>query len=188
VILHTVHEPRYPVSIRGYGHGEEGWDDGGGGTNDADALSNGDYFYAAVSDRGMPVSRHFEVGVFVATCVSQLYLLEQVINQRADAPVQRSIAMEQNNAATNPAKKIGEPIKAIVVVEAGWVLIGEYFPATPEKRAHMTDASVIRRWGTTAGLGQIALTGPTAETVLDPCGVVVFDNPEAILFVIQCSV
>ncbi len=177
MILHAVHEPHYPVSARGYGHGEEGWDDGGGGTNDQDAVSNGDYFYAAVSGCGMPVSLHLEVGKLVATCVSQLYLLTEVLNQRVDAPAQRSINMSKQ--ASN---------KSIVVVQSGWVLIGEYFPATPEKRAHMTDASVIRRWGTTAGLGQIALTGPTAETVLDPCGVVVFDNPEAILFVIQCSV
>ena len=79
-------------------------------------------------------------------------------------------------------------MKAIVVVEAGWVLIGEYVAAEGGKPAHMTDAAVIRRWGTTAGLGQIALTGPTNETILDPCGMVVFDNPQAILFVIKCSV
>lgn len=169
MILHAPREGIYPMADRGYGHGYEGGDDGGGGTNDADALGDGDYFYAAVSGSGMPVQ--FEAGVFVAPCVSQLYLLEQVINQRADAPAQRSIAM-----------------KAIVVVEAGWVLIGEYVAAEGGKPAHMTDAAVIRRWGTTAGLGQIALTGPTNETILDPCGMVVFDNPQAILFVIKCSV
>lgn len=168
------------MADRGYGHGYEGGDDGGGGTSDADALSDGDYFYAAVSGSGMPVQ--FEAGVFVAPCVSQLYLLEQVINQRADAPVQRSIEMTKE-VALSPAS-----YKAIVVVEAGWVLMGEYIAAKGGKPAHMTDAAVIRRWGTTAGLGQIALTGPTNETILDPCGMVVFDNPQAILFVIKCSV
>lgn len=89
--------------------------------------------------------------------------------------------MEQN-------KVIPASYKAIVVVEAGWVLMGDYVAAKDGKPAHMTDASVIRRWGTTAGLGQIALTGPTSETILDPCGMVVFDNQQAILFVIKCSV
>lgn len=172
----------------GWGYGTEGWDDGGGGYDEASSVNNGAYF--ATSSRARPDMEFvFANGTkTVAMCVSQLYLLEQVINQRTDAPVHRSIAMEQNNAAANPAKKIGEPIKAIVVVEAGWVLMGEYIAAKDGKPAHMTDASVIRRWGTTAGLGQIALTGPTSETILDPCGMVVFDNPQAILFVIKCSV
>ncbi len=34
------------------------------------------------------------------------------------------------------------------------------------------NCSNIRRWGTERGLGQLALEGPTAETVLDPYGVV----------------
>ena len=38
------------------------------------------------------------------------------------------------------------------------------------------NASVIRKWGTTKGLGQIAKDGPTSDTVLDSCnGLVEFD-------------
>ena len=46
--------------------------------------------------------------------------------------------------------------------------------------------SVIRVWGTTAGLGEIALKGPTKDTVLDFAGTV--DVPHSkVLSVIYCS-
>ena len=34
----------------------------------------------------------------------------------------------------------------------------------------LSNASVIRRWGTSKGLGQLALDGKQPETKLDPCG------------------
>lgn len=33
----------------------------------------------------------------------------------------------------------------------------------------LTNASVIRSWGTTKGIGEIAENGPTPNTKLDPC-------------------
>lgn len=77
--------------------------------------------------------------------------------------------------------------KRIVVLQAGWVFIGIYNPAVGDKPAHLTDAKNIRKWGTTAGLGEIALRGPTKETVFDPCGIVIIDNPRAVLFTIKCD-
>ena len=74
--------------------------------------------------------------------------------------------------------------KEIVVLQAGFVLIGDV--AQLDGRAlHITNASVIRRWGTTAGLGQIALTGPTKDTILDACGEV--STPDYIMR-IKCVV
>jgi hypothetical protein len=58
----------------------------------------------------------------------------------------------------------------IVVAQRGWNLVGEYTLAGDE--VVLANASVIRRWGTTRGLGQIAADGPTPETRLDPCGTV----------------
>ena len=77
--------------------------------------------------------------------------------------------------------------KRIVVLLSGWVFIGEYHAATPDRPAHLTDAANIRTWGTKAGLGEIALKGPTESTVLDPVGIVLFDCPGSVLFTIPCE-
>ena len=76
--------------------------------------------------------------------------------------------------------------KQIVVLQRGWVVVGDV--ETPEpvtsdtegfvaldslsSEVVITDASVIRRWGTNAGIGQLALEGPQSRTVLDKVGTV----------------
>jgi hypothetical protein len=59
----------------------------------------------------------------------------------------------------------------IVVLQRGWVVVGRVAEESATE-LRLENAAVIRRWGTTRGLGQIAINGPTDETVLDPCGVV----------------
>jgi len=62
----------------------------------------------------------------------------------------------------------------IVILQRGWVMIGRMERNGSECKLH--NASVIRSWGTTKGLGEIAGNGPTDNTKLDPChGVVEFD-------------
>lgn len=75
-------------------------------------------------------------------------------------------------------------MKEIVVVQAGWVLIGDV--AESAKFVEVSNASVIRVWGTERGLGQIALTGPTKDTILDPCGEVSVPV-HAVLLRIKCQ-
>lgn len=58
----------------------------------------------------------------------------------------------------------------IVVLHRGWVVVGRV--ESGENETVVRCASVVRRWGTTKGLGQIAANGPTSSTVLDPCGTV----------------
>ena len=77
--------------------------------------------------------------------------------------------------------------KRIVVLTNGWVFIGVWHEATENKPALLTEASNVRRWGTTAGLGELALNGPTKETILDPCGIAVFHNLAAVLFSHPCT-
>lgn len=76
--------------------------------------------------------------------------------------------------------------RRIVVLDNGWCFIGIWFPASEGRPAYLDDASCIRRWGTTGGLGQIALTGPTAETILDACGIVIIENPAAVIYHLKC--
>lgn len=64
----------------------------------------------------------------------------------------------------------------IVILQRGWVMVGELKKAGSD--CVLKKASVIRTWGTTRGLGEIAKDGPIKDkTVLDPChGPVRFDS------------
>lgn len=64
-----------------------------------------------------------------------------------------------------------KPIKQIVVLQRGWVVVGDVTRAD-EEQIVLSDASVIRYWGTTNGLGELALNGPTSKTILDAAGTV----------------
>lgn len=72
----------------------------------------------------------------------------------------------------------------IVILQRGWVVVGRYTP--DETECVLTDAKVIRRWGSKAGLGFIAANGPTAETILDPAGTVRF-HPLAVVATLDCD-
>lgn len=72
----------------------------------------------------------------------------------------------------------------IVVLQRGWVLIGRFEKDGTNCKLH--DASVIRNWGTTKGLGELAISGKTKDTKLDKCGgLVEFD---ILTVVLQLSV
>lgn len=76
------------------------------------------------------------------------------------------------------------PIK-ICVLQRGWNVIGRFERDGNQCRLH--NASVIRVWGTSKGLGEIADGGPTSKTVLDKChGTVEFDYLTVVL-TIDCK-
>jgi hypothetical protein len=58
--------------------------------------------------------------------------------------------------------------KRIIILQRGWNVVGDF--SQEGNQCTLTDSSVIRRWGTTKGIGELALNGPTSETKLDPCG------------------
>lgn len=62
--------------------------------------------------------------------------------------------------------------KEIVVITSGFVYMGDVSESSDLRYVRIDDASCIREWGTTSGLGEIALRGPTPRTVLEPAGIV----------------
>ena len=73
----------------------------------------------------------------------------------------------------------------IVVLQRGWIVVGRFKRKDTQCKLH--NASVIRTWGTTNGLGEIAESGPTSSTKLDRCkGVVNFDYMTVVL-TIDCE-
>lgn len=78
-------------------------------------------------------------------------------------PTELTIDGVHYRADTGPAET------RIVVLQRGWVVVGRYSEGGDE--IVVTDAKVIRRWGTTTGLGQLC-SGPLADTVTDPAGTV----------------
>lgn len=58
--------------------------------------------------------------------------------------------------------------KQIVILQRGWVVVGDY-SLTKDGECLLTNAAVIRVWGTTKGLGELAENGPLTNTKLDTC-------------------
>ena len=75
-------------------------------------------------------------------------------------------------------------MKQIVIAQRGWVFVGSV--TRSENEVVIEDAAVVRRWGTTAGLGQLAAKGPTADTRLDPCPTVRI-HPLAVVAMMDCA-
>ena len=75
------------------------------------------------------------------------------------------------------------PVK-ILVLQRGWVAIGRH--AKDGTEHVLTDASIVRRWGTSKGLGQLAAGGVTAATVLDKVGTIRAHELATVL-VIDCD-
>ncbi len=72
----------------------------------------------------------------------------------------------------------------ICVLKQGWVLVG--FLEKDGDDYFLTKASCIRRWGTSAGLGELAEKGPLSETKLDKMPLVRF-NKNQLIFTISCN-
>ena len=72
-------------------------------------------------------------------------------------------------ADTIPAHAPADSPVRIVVLQRGWVVVGYY--AEDGDKVTVEQAKIIRRWGTTKGLAELA-TGPVSESVLDPAGMV----------------
>ena len=76
------------------------------------------------------------------------------------------------NGKTYYAKNESEDYR-ICILQRGWTMVGKFYREGMDCELH--DAAVLRKWGTSEGLGELH-DGPTKETKLDKCnGVVKFD-------------
>ena len=72
----------------------------------------------------------------------------------------------------------------IVVLQRGWVLVGKYYQKGNE--CVLKDASVVRRWGTSKGLPELANKGPLPNTEMDGKATVSFHRLTEI-FSMECN-
>jgi hypothetical protein len=58
----------------------------------------------------------------------------------------------------------------IAILDRGWVFVARV--SESPSALELTQAACIRYWGTTKGIGQLALEGPQRETKIDEAGTV----------------
>jgi hypothetical protein len=94
--------------------------------------------------------------------------------------------MERKQMATKQSKATAPDMgpQQIVILDRGWVLVGN--ACDTGDKVHVTDARCIRYWGTTRGLGQLAESGPTDRTRLDPMGTVIAPM-RAVIAIVACK-
>lgn len=56
----------------------------------------------------------------------------------------------------------------ICILQRGWVMVGRY--SKKGTQCTLSGARVVRRWGTTNGIGELASCGPLPNTKLDAPG------------------
>lgn len=82
--------------------------------------------------------------------------------------INNEVYVSEKDVKSQLAKKNLKPSKRqIVILNRGWVVVGEYSEKGDE--CTLSNASVIRVWGTTKGLGELAENGPLTNTKLDSC-------------------
>jgi len=73
----------------------------------------------------------------------------------------------------------------IAVLTNGFVYVGDVQPINKGVIV-ILNAWNIRRWGTSRGLGEIAVEGPTKNTILDRAGIVRVPN-HSLIFLLDCE-
>ena len=72
----------------------------------------------------------------------------------------------------------------IVVMTQSFVACGNL--VNTDSGIVLNNAAIIRQWGTTEGLGQLALKGKTSSTILDYYGIMHIPL-HSIVFILECT-
>lgn len=83
------------------------------------------------------------------------------------------------------AAKTASPDIRIVILQRGWVMVGKF--SRKDSQCFLDGGSVIRRWGTSKGLGELASSGPLKDTVLDPANGQVEFNELTVIATLKCA-
>jgi hypothetical protein len=76
------------------------------------------------------------------------------------------------------AKYKASPVQ-IVVLNRGWIVVGNVSESV--NKTVIQNAAIIRKWGTTKGLGELAMKGKLADTILDACPDITVDTANVVL-------
>lgn len=76
-------------------------------------------------------------------------------------------------------------MKEIVVLQRGWVIVGDF--QQEGTQCSVKNGAVVRRWGTSQGLGELAHKGPLGETVLDPLNYPARFHELTVVFRLECN-
>jgi hypothetical protein len=99
-----------------------------------------------------------------------LNALIKIISLLKDLDKEKSPEKELFPVNNDKIEKLGTQI---CILQRGWVFVGNMTKVGND--CYLDNASVIRTWGTTKGLGEIAENGPIEDkTTLDPCPQVKF--------------
>lgn len=78
-----------------------------------------------------------------------------------------------NGVSYVPSSEATKSSIKIIILQRGWVVIGKYSEEENDMCV-LVDAYVIRSWGTSKGLGELALKGKQTNTKLDKTGTIRF--------------
>ncbi len=73
----------------------------------------------------------------------------------------------------------------IVVLQRGWVVVGKY--SREGTRCELSPAAVVRRWGTTNGLPELASNGPLSETKLEKASQPIVFHELTTVLILECD-
>jgi len=108
---------------------------------------------------------------------------KRMLNGPTISPPSNTAIGENALRKLDEVEERASPKLAIVVLDRGFVYIGNV--SVNEQWCRITDAANIRYWGTTRGLGQLALEGPQSATRIDSVGSI--DAPRAVIHIIYLS-
>ena len=79
---------------------------------------------------------------------------------------------------------------SIIIGHRGWVWVGfssfEENENPLKSKVVLTNAKCVRKWGTENGLGEIAIDGPTSNTILDDGGTIKL-HPMSVIASYDCD-